>query len=473
MLDFSDYPIAEKVFRYFEEISKIPRGSGNTALIADYLQAFAKMRSLEFYRDGKNNILIKKPASKGYEERPTVIIQGHTDMVAEKEPTCDKNLLTEGIDIYRDGDYLKARGTTLGGDDGIAVAYALALLDSEDIPHPAIEALFTSDEEIGLLGADAFDKSRLTGRIMINIDTDDEGIFVAGCAGGVRTDIRLPVYRGNFGGEAYSLKVSGLIGGHSGVEINRGRGNAIKIGFRVLSCLGDIRLHSAEGGNMDNAIPREFSAIFFSDEDFERKFSDIKKDIAKEYADTDSGIKIEIVKTKVDTPPCDKETTEKILGIVNSIPFGPVAYLPGLDNMVETSLNSGIARLGDEFTLCTSLRSSSEDKKWALAKKLEAVAEKWGAEFSWRGAYPGWEYRKNSKIRDVCSQTFFDLYGREAEVITIHAGLECGLFTGEIPDLDCISFGPDNFDIHTTEERLSLSSCARVWDFLLEVLKRI
>ena len=262
MIDIHDFPDLSSPLRFFEEISAIPHGSGNCSAIADYLVSFAKERSLTHMRDAADNVIIKKPATEGYEDRPTVIIQGHTDMVAEKLATLAKDMKTEGLELVRDGDFLRAVGTTLGGDDGIAVAYALALLDSDDIPHPALEALFTSDEEIGLLGASAVDPAWLDGRIMINVDSDEEGVFTVGCAGGVRVDIALDVKSATCDTPAYSLSVSGLLGGHSGIEIDKNRSNAIKLTAELLSTVEGARLVKLEGGNADNAIPRDAYAVF-------------------------------------------------------------------------------------------------------------------------------------------------------------------------------------------------------------------
>lgn len=477
MLNIPEYKNAARVFHYFEQISKIPHGSGNTAPIADYLVGFAKEHSLDFVRDGKDNVLIRKAAAKGYEDRPTVIIQGHTDMVAEKTADSTRDMLREGIEIYRDGDFLRAKDTTLGGDDGIAVAYALALLEGSDIPHPAIEALFTSDEEIGLLGADAFDKSLLRGRMMINIDTDEEGVFVAGCAGGVRTDIELPVRREGLCGRKLKLSVSGLMGGHSGAEIDRGRANAIKLGFLLLDSMGEVRLASAFGGNMDNAIPREFTAEIIISEDAynaaTESYEELRAKLRKEYASAEPDMEISLSPAEFDTVPCDAKSSADIIATVNAVPFGPQAMNEEIEGLVETSLNSGIVRLDSSFKLCTSIRSSKESEKDALTERLRKIAVAVGADFSTRGAYPGWAYRKSSPLRSVCERVYKRMYGKDAKVITIHAGLECGLFTGAIPELDCISMGPENHDIHTTEEHLSISSSARVWEYLLAVLKEI
>ena len=242
MLDFHDYPSSEKALRFFEEFSKIPRGSGNTKAIADYLVAFANERGLECYRDESDNVVIRKPATAGYEDRPGVILQGHTDIVALKTPDCPINMDKEGLQLYRDGDYLRAKGTTLGADDGVAMAYAMAILDAQDIPHPELEAVFTSDEEVGLLGATALDASVLHGKMLINIDSDEEGIFTAGCAGGARVDINLPIKTKTHIGQIYTLKIEGFKGGHSGVEIHKNRANSIKCAAEILSKLDSVRL---------------------------------------------------------------------------------------------------------------------------------------------------------------------------------------------------------------------------------------
>ena len=472
MLNISDFKDAERVFYYFEEISKIPHGSGNTGKIADYLTDFASAHGLFVFRDESDNILIRKPATAGYEDRPPVIIQGHTDMVAEKTPDSCRDMQTQGIEIIRDGDFLKAKDSTLGGDDGIAIAYALAILESNDIPHPALEVLLTSDEEIGLLGAAAFDKSLLQGRMLLNIDSDEEGIFTAGCAGGVRTDVNMQISREATEGKGYRLTVSGLLGGHSGVEIGKGRANAIKLGFRILTALPNISLVSATGGNMDNAIPREFTAEFVTEEDISEAFDSAYASIMTEFADREPDLTVSVTPANIDALPACRADSAKMLSIANAIPFGPTAMNAELPDLVETSLNTGIVRLDESFRLCTSIRSSVEAEKEKLVQLIAKIAEHAGAEFTTRGSYPGWAYRKDSALRDACVSVYNRLYGG-AEVITIHAGLECGLFSDAIEGLDCISFGPNNYDIHTTEERLSISSTVRVWEFLLEVLKNI
>ena len=474
MIKIPEYPEVASVFRFFEEISKIPHGSSNTKPIADYLVSFAKERGLLFYRDSSDNVIIKKDATSGFESRPTVILQGHTDMVAEKAPDATRNMQTEGIEIYRDGDFLRATDTTLGGDDGIAVAYALAILDSSDIPHPKIEALFTSDEEIGLLGAAALDVSHLSGKIMINVDSDEEGIFTVGCAGGGRIDIKLPVTRDEHSGTAYTLRVGGLLGGHSGIEIGRGRENAIKIGAELLSAIAGIRLVSLTAGNMDNAIPREFTAEVILDEGVYESFTATADGILEKYRATEQGVYATLTKTEQGGSPLSEESSKTVISAIMKTPSGVIRMSEDIEGLVESSQNLGIARLGEDFFAFTvSVRSAVGEKKKMLIENMRKIANELSAEISVRGEYPAWEYKKDSPLRDTCCRVYRESYGKDPLVITIHAGLECGIFSDKIEGLDCISIGPDNHDIHTTEEHLSISSSARVFDFLKKVLKEI
>lgn len=474
MLKFNDYPNADRVFFYFEEISKVPHGSFNTAPIADYLESFAKSRSLDYVRDAADNVVIKKNATKGFESRPTVIIQGHTDMVAEKTADSDKNLETDGLELYVDGDFLRAKGTTLGGDDGVAVAYMLALLESETIPHPALEMLFTSNEEVGLLGADALDVSNLKGKIMINVDSDDEGIFTVGCAGGARVDFTLPVKRDTASGKCYELTVSNLLGGHSGVEIDKCRANAIKLGSNILAALGEVRIVSLDGGTKDNAIPRDFTAKFTTEFGIGGIFEEAKTSALKAYKDIEPYAKVTLSECECDFNALDTDSSKTVISALREIKSGVIAMSEDIKGLVESSENLGIAKLSEnEFNFTVSVRSAKADKKAMLIENLKEIANKFGAEVSVRGEYPAWEYKKESHIRDTACKVFSDMYGKDAKVITIHAGLECGIFSDKIEGLDCISLGPDNNDIHTTEEHLSISSTARVWDFIKNVLKEI
>lgn len=474
MLNIDDFGSIEKVVRFFEEFSAIPHGSGNTSLIADYLVNFAKERNLDYSRDNADNVIIRKGATKGYENRPTVIFQGHLDMVAEKKPGAKIDMEKEGLTLYRDGDFLRAKDTTLGGDDGVALAYALALLDSDDIPHPDFEAVFTSDEEIGLLGAVAIDPSEIKGRLLINIDSDEEGVFTVGCAGGMRSDVTLVVHRSNSGSDSYRVKVSGFKGGHSGVEIDKGRVNANKALVEVISGIGDISIKDIRGGNADNAIPRECECIFSSSLNHTALIEKLGAQMKARYSDIEPDITVTV--EKVDSPIAGVcvEDSRKLISLLSALPSGIIAMSSDVPGLVETSLNMGILRLdGDRAEISFSVRSAKGAQKQALGDRLEKIAKDHGASYSTRGEYPAWEYKKDSHLRDVMKRVYEDMYGSSPEIVIIHAGLECGIFSEKIEGLDCVSIGPNNYDIHTTEERLSLSSLRRVWEFLLNVLKEI
>ena len=471
MIDFSDFPCAEGGFRFFLEISKIPRGSGNTAAIADYLVNFANERGLAVIRDKYDNVVIKKPATPGYENVPGVIFQGHTDIVAVKTPGADIDLTKDSLRVYRDGDFLRAKDTSLGGDDGVAIAYALAILDSSDIPHPDFEAVFTSDEEVGLTGATGLEASAIQGRRMINIDSDEEGIFTVGCAGGVRADVSLPVERENANGKGYKISIKGLLGGHSGIDIDKGRANAIKLLAEILAELGDIRISTISGGVADNAIPTEAEATIVSSEDIVEKFNKALCDVLAAWQVRECGIDISLSECECGIS-FDKHTTENLISLILDEPSGVISMSEDIEGLVETSLNLGVIGCrGGAVELGFSIRSSKNSAKEELVSLVKDKAILHGATASTRGAYPAWEYRKNSPLRDKMCKIYEKMRGRAPKVVTIHAGLECGIFSGKIPELDCVSLGPDNFDIHTTNEHLSISSTARVYEYLLEVLK--
>ncbi len=472
MLDFTGYEAAQAALRFFEDFSSIPHGSGNTKYIADYLVEFAKSRKLQYNRDEYDNVIIKKPASLGYENKPGIIFQGHLDMVAEKLPNLDKDMEKEGLDLYIDGEFLRARGTTLGGDDGVALAYALAILDGE-YEHPAFEAIFTSDEETGLIGANKLDGSLVDGKMLINIDSDEEGVFTVGCAGGMRSDIALPVKRAEFKGEGYEVKVSGLMGGHSGVEIDKGRLNANKLLAELLNCDIDYRLVSINGGNADNAIPRESAAIISLPVGIEvlAKRADALVD---KYRAIEGALEVEIAPIQITDIPLDEESTCAAVALLCELPSGVIAMSEDIEGLVETSLNLGILKTtGECVNASFSVRSAKGSSKRALGDTLSEIAVRYGADYSERGEYPAWEYRKESHLRDVMKSVYENMYGKEPQIMIIHAGLECGLFTEKIPGIDCVSIGPDNFDIHTTEEHLSLPSFVRVWEYLINVIKNI
>ena len=473
MLNFSDFPSCEKALGFFEEFSKIPRGSGNTKAIADYLVAFANARGLEVIRDASDNVIIKKPATEGYEGHPGIIIQGHTDIVALKNPDCSINMDKEGLDLYRDGDYLRARGTTLGADDGVAMAYAMAILDSDDISHPEFEAVFTSDEEVGLLGATALDTSVLHGKMLINIDSDEEGIFTAGCAGGGRIDIKLSGKAKTYIGQIYTLQIGGFKGGHSGVEIHKNRANAIKIAAEILSGLEDVRIGKMSAGSADNAIPSD-AMLFFTTKssifEISEKINDAKENLPETETDATFKIDMKLFSAKL----YSEEDSANIISMLTEMPNGVTRMSEDIEGLVETSLNMGIINIDEKSVALTiSVRSAVGEEKGKLISKVKDIATSHGATVEVRGEYPAWEYRKESRLRDVMCQVYKDMYGKDATVVTIHAGLECGIFSDKMDGLDCVSIGPDNHDIHTPEERLSLSSFNRVYEYLINVLKNL
>lgn len=468
------------VFYYFEEIAGIPHGSYNTKAISDYCMKFAKERNLEAYQDDYNNVVIIKEAAAGYEEAEPIIIQGHLDMVCEKESGCEIDFEKEGLDLYVDGDFLKARGTTLGGDDGIAIAYALALLDAKDIAHPRLECVFTVDEEVGMLGAEKIDLSMLQGHRVLNIDSDVEGSFLTSCAGGVTAECSFPVIFDEAEGCKYRLTLCGLQGGHSGSEIDKERANAIVEMGRILKYMEDrleMGICSLNGGLKDNAIPREcISEILITEED-QKKLGEVIEDlnqiIKKEYqvSDPDIELKAEPLGT-TSAQVLGYRSQSRILFFLRNMPNG-IQNMNMELGLPETSLNAGIMKMTEEgFFVSFSIRSSVSSRKENLMERLAYLVEFLGGNVEFNGNYPAWEYKKDSAVRDLVVDVYEKLYGRKPRIEAIHAGLECGILSEKIENLDCVSFGPDNFDIHTPKERLSISSTERVWKFILEFLKR-
>ena len=468
----------KRVFAFFEELCRIPHGSGNTEAISDYLVDFAEKRSLRCIRDAMNNVIIFKDGTPGYEESEPVIIQGHMDMVCEKAPDCTKDMKNEGLTLAVDGDTVYARGTTLGGDDGIAVAMALALLDADDLEHPSIEAVFTVDEEVGMLGAAGIDVSMLRSRRLLNIDSEDEGIFTVSCAGGSLATCMLPVRRGDYSGAALTITLEGLQGGHSGVEIHKGRGNANMLMGRVLYAVSQstrMRLVSVDGGGKDNAIPRCCVArvIVKNGEKARAVCTEMEKVLQEEYRVTDPGVCITVADGE-EAVAMDGSSTEKVICMLMNLPDGVQVMSPDIEGLVQTSLNLGILTTEDmQVTASFCVRSSIESQKQLLWERLRSMMTMLDGSVEISGDYPGWAYRQESPLRDLMIRVFTEQYGYAPQVEAIHAGLECGLFCGKLPGLDCISFGPDLKEIHTCRERMSISSVQRVWAMLVEVLRRM
>lgn len=472
---------SQRVFDYFEEICAIPHGSRNTKQISDYLAAFAGKHGLTYYQDDANNIVIIKEASAGYENAEPVILQGHMDMVCEKENGCEIDFEKDGLDLYIDGDFLRARGTTLGGDDGIAVAYALALLESGEIPHPRLEVVITVDEEIGMLGAEVIDLSMLKGHRLLNIDSDVEGHFLTSCAGGMTVEAELAVTRMAQSGLVMKMTVSGLEGGHSGSEIDKEHANANIVAGRVLKYISDrmeLGVISMAGGLKDNAIPREHTAEVLIPVDKKEEFLTYLEELTgvlrREYAASDAGIQITAEEGGVqEAQILSYASMSKVLFYLRQVPDGVQHMSRVMPGLVETSLNLGILKLTeDAFLTTTSVRSSVSTRKEELLDRLTHLVEFLGGEVEVNGDYPAWEYRADSRLRETISEVYRDLFDEEPVFEAIHAGLECGILSGKIADLDCVSFGPNNYDIHTPKERLSISSTEKVWKLLKEFLKR-
>lgn len=471
-----------KVFAFFEEICGIPHGSGNVEQISDYLVKFAQDRGLNYVQDEMKNVIIVKEAAPGYEEAAPIILQGHMDMVAVKKPGADIDMQTDGLRLAIDGDYLYAEDTSLGGDDGIAVAYALAILDSDEIKHPRLEVILTVDEEVGMDGARVLDVSMLKGKRMLNLDSEEEGIILAGCAGGTRVDWMLSIEREKKQGIVYEMSVKGLLGGHSGVEIDKERGNANCLMGRLLYELSngvEIGLANLEGGLADNAIPREATAtVVLQDQKAEMLFIEWARGIEAEWKTElqtkDPEVRVELKKLGEQSLDCVEQTKARTLfAMLCGAPNGVQAMSADMKGLVETSLNMGVVRV-EEHQICIqfSVRSSLESAKKGLIQKLECLARMAGATQEMRGDYPGWAYKKESPFRDMAVRVFREMYGKEPQIQAIHAGLECGFLQAKIPGLECVSIGPDMKDIHTTEEKLSISSTERVWKYVLEILKQ-
>ncbi|MBS4539547.1 aminoacyl-histidine dipeptidase [Clostridium sp. D2Q-11] len=473
-----------KVFYYFEELSKIPRCSGDEKNVSNYLVSFAKENNLEVIQDEALNVIIKKPGTKGYESSPTVILQGHMDMVCEKNKGTEHDFCSEPLDLRIDGDFVKATGTTLGADNGIAVAYAMAILGSDDIPHPPLEVLITSEEETGMGGANKVHKENLLGKILINIDSEEEGVLLVSCAGGVRNKIKLPIEWENIdrGTNPYILTVRGLRGGHSGMEINKQRGNSNKILGRILFDLNesfDISVYEVNGGAKMNAIPREADAkIIFNSNEFENINSKIEEwnDIlTNELKSVDPDIKIAL--TEMDEKPnkiFSKDTVNKLITLYRLIPNGIQSMSMDIEGLVQSSTNIGVVTTFDkQIVFESAIRSSVRTLKQEILNRQKALADIIGAEMTPEADYPEWQYDPNSYIRGVFVESYKDMFGNEPEISAIHAGLECGLFKEKLGDVDMISFGPNMYDVHTPEEALSISSTERMWNYLVSVLERI
>lgn len=477
-------PKLQLVFKYFLEISKIPRCSGNEKAISDYLVSEAKRLGLEVIQDETLNVIIKKPGTSGYENSPGVILQGHMDMVCEKNKDTVHDFTKDEIKLRVDGDYLYATGTTLGADNGIAVAMGLAILASDDIAHPPLEVVYTVNEEVSMIGAMNLDGSLFNGKYIINIDSEEEGKITVSCAGGVTAVVNINKEYKEISSckTAYNIIIKGLQGGHSGIEIDKNRANSNVLMGRVLNRLCkhmDYDLVSIQGGLKNNAIPREAECVILIDKEkeevLEKKISNILGIFKNEYKTSDPGVNLECIKSNetYNKALCD-DVKNKVIGVLNLMPRGIQTMSADIEGLVESSTNLGVVVTNEndikfEFATRSSVKSLKED----LNNRMELLSKVLGVNLSLEDDYPEWEYAKNSELEKICVDTYEELTGKKPEIVAIHAGLECGLLIDAIKGAQAISIGPDLFDVHTPNEHLGISSTNRTWDYLVAILKNI
>ncbi len=481
MLDLNSYNLSKTeslVFEHFEELSAIPRGSGNMQKIADYCVDFAKKFDLKYIRDEFNNVVIFKPATKGYENAEPIILQGHLDIVCQKTQDRQIDFLTDSLKIFRDGDFIKADGTTLGGDNGIAVAFILAILSS-DLPHPAIEAVLTTDEEIGLIGATGLNKSILKARKMINIDSEEDDVLTVSCAGGGDVILKLPLKYQNRNGTKITIRIGGLLGGHSGVEIHKGRTNANMLLGKLLGYLNtnsNFEILSVSGGTKANAIPNASTATICCEnsenlllwiDNFKTLYlDDIKKNEPDAFISVNEG-------EKGDYDCLDTASKTRVINLLTKTPDGVVKMSEEIEGLVETSLNMGVLSTeNDVTTAILALRSNKQASLENLTEQILNIGKTLEAKSETDGFYPPWEYNPNSPLRELYKKCYYEQNGKEIKVEAIHAGLECAVFSANMQNLDCISVGPNLFDVHTVNEKLSISSTISTFNLLLKVLEK-
>lgn len=474
----------ERIFYHFKEISKIPRGSGNEKQISDYMLNFGRDLGLECIQDGALNVIIKKPASKGYEKAPIVIIQGHMDMVCEKNSDKIHDFTKDPIKLIVKGDYIYADKTTLGADDGIAMAYAMAILEDNTIEHPGLEVLITSDEESGMSGAMAVQAHYLNGKVVLNIDSEEEGKLLVSCAGGIRTKSTLPIewIDKEKNTKEYTLVIKGLKGGHSGTDINLGRGNSNKLMGRLLKEITNgmkLKLVSLNGGSKNNAIPREATAVVSINSKEEKKLIDLKtkvcENLKKEFSKKDSDLRIYLLEYENSAVKVfSDDTTAKVINLLYMYPSGVNTVSSEIEGLTESSTNLGVVTTNkNDVEYDSGVRSSVFSLREEIVERNKCITEILGGTFTTNSGYPAWPYKTNSKIRDLCKEVYSKMYDKEPEIIAIHAGVECGILKEKLGDLDMISFGPDIIDMHTPNEHMSISSTWRCFEYLLEVLKGI
>ena len=472
------------VLSFFEKICTIPHGSRNEAELSAYIANFAKQRGLWYRTDSNNNVVIKKPGTAGYESSAAVMLQAHIDMVCEKNNDTVHDFLKDPIKLVLDGDFLRADGTTLGADNGIGASMMLAILDSNELSHPPLECVFTTEEEIGLLGAAALDVSDLSAKMLLNLDSSTEGVITAGCAGGIRATAGLDIVWADMpaGYNCYELSVKGLLGGHSGGDIIRERGNANILMARAIQLLMDdvdLRLAEINGGSMDNAIPRECSAIVAVAAGDEQKLVDkvgmIQAVYKNEYRAFEADVSFTAVKSASSAAKVfSGEFATKVLGMLLLAPSGVLARSLEMDDLVETSNNVAVVITKDDSLIIKySARSSVRTRKEFVEQRIKLLGVVFGAKIEFSGEYPEWEYAPVSKLRDVAVNVFVKRYGKEPQVEGKHGGLEPGILGSKIPGLDSISIGPDTFGLHSPDEKVSLPSLERTWKYIKDILAEL
>jgi len=471
------------LWNIFEQICEIPHPSKKESKITDFVMNFAKEHGLESKKDDVGNVLIRKPATSGMEKKKTVVLQGHLDMVPQKNNETKHDFDKDPIDAFVDGDWVKARGTTLGADNGIGVAAALALLIENDLQHGPVECLFTIDEETGMTGAFGLKPGFVNGDILLNLDSEDEGELYIGCAGGIDTNAFFDYKEEQLpkGYKTFKLEVKGLKGGHSGLDINLGRGNAIKILNRLLwEGIKDfnLRINSIDGGSLRNAIPREAHAIIALPEEQEQKFSQIVKEanenIKNELQTIDDGVTIKLTIQDNASTVFDKQTTQTLVKSVYGCPNGAIRMVPGMEGVVETSTNLAILKSDNgKIEVATLQRSSVNSAKEDLCNMVRAVFELADAQVEHTGEYPGWKPNIESPILKTMKEVYKQNFNKTPEVKVIHAGLECGLLGNVYPNLDMISFGPTIRNPHSPDEMVNIPSVKRFWEFLLYTLENV
>ena len=467
------------VFKYFEEISQIPRGSGNEKEISDYLRKFGEDLGLETIQDEALNIIIRKPATKGYENAPGVVLQGHMDMVCEKNKGTNHDFTKDPLQLRIDGDYIYATDTTLGADNGIAVAMGLAVLASNDIEHPALEVLVTVDEEAGMSGAMALDGNLVKGKYILNLDSEEEGHLLVSCAGGVTALSTIPVEFTDADSSkvSYSLEIKGLLGGHSGMDIIKQRANSNKLLGRLLNLISiDFDLAKVEGGSKNNAIPRESDCVLMiNPSDKETFISDVERITATfkhEFSTSDAGLEVICNETTSPSKVLNCDSKSRVISMLNIIPNGIQTMSMDIENLVESSTNIGVLRTTDSaVTFECAVRSSVGSLKTDITNRMELLTKQLNGTLQLISDYPAWEYAKNSQLEKMCIDAYKNLTGNEPIIMALHAGLECGLLLEKMPHAEAISFGPNMYDVHTPNEHLSISSTENTWKFLLAVLK--